>query len=456
MKGTRFLLAAALLLAGCTAAPAEPVQTAETAEATPAPAAEETAAAPTLRELTTVADGRCYLQSRIDDTAQIYLTTLDLTDGQQRVACTKPGCTHSDESCWGRMLGNGVAQPKTMEVYTDGTRLYWVLLTEYSHFSIGGVEPESAVFVTDLTGASCPPAQMLAGTPNYGGDFLQDNSYMDSRWFTDGETLWAFISSNPPDETTGEQTFAATLIHFEPAPEGSAAPYTPRVVWRQVRDGFTDYAGLLDGQLVVAVQYPGSDTGSLADNYKNSTTELRVLGCDGTLGEPLARFVNGEYKTQALVDGQWYTMAADSTDLQVTDLHTGESRTLCNLPEAAETFSVTPQFVYGGRLVVDMSRDVGDLRYVIDTETGAATTLPATWAKDGVAPRVPVIRQVAGDRCLLMVGDQDRMLTTMGQDGGTYSFNSPVPIWAVTDFGAYLDGDQNWTVCTVLDPDGNM
>ena len=73
-----------------------------------------------------------------------------------------------------------------------------------------------------------------------------------------------------------------------------------------------------------------------------------------------------------------------------------------------------------------------------------------------MSPRAPLIRQVAGDRCLMMVGDQYRMLTTMGQDGGTYSFNSPVPIWAVTDFGAYLDGDQDWTVCTVLDPDGNM
>lgn len=41
MKGTPFLLAAALLLAGCTAAPANPVQTAETAAATPAPAAEK-------------------------------------------------------------------------------------------------------------------------------------------------------------------------------------------------------------------------------------------------------------------------------------------------------------------------------------------------------------------------------------------------------------------------------
>ena len=457
MLGTPFLLAAALLLAGCTAAPANPVQTEETAAATPAPAAEEaeeTAAAPVLRELTPCTLDRYYKASAIDDSSQIFLTTIDLNDGRQRVACTKPGCAHTGPDCWAWLQDSTVGRPNKLELYTDGEQLYWVNLTDYGHYDMGTIDPQSSVFVSGLEGADAPPVEWLAGTPNYGGDFLQDNSYMDSHWFTDGETLWALINSNPPDETTGEQTFATTLIHFEPAPEGSFAPYTAQVVWRQVRDGSTGYAGLLDGQIVVGVQYPGPDTGSMADNYKNSTTELRALGCDGILGEPLARFVNGDYKTQALVDGQWYTMAADSTDLQVTDLHTGESRTLCNLPEAAETFSVTPQFVYGGRLVVNLSRDAGDVRYVIDTETGAATTLPTTWAKDGAIPRVPVFYQVAGDRCLMKVGSQDRMVTDMGQDGGTYTHPSSLSVYAVEDLGAYLDGDQNWTICDLLTPNG--
>ena len=442
-------LLAALLLAGCAATPANPVQTEETAEATPAPAAEEaekTAAAPTLRELTTVADGRCYLQSRIDDTAQIYLTTLDLTDGQQRVLCAKPGCTHSDESCWGRMLGNGVAQPKTVEVYTDGVRLYWILLTEYSHFSIGGVEPESAIFVTDLTGASCPPAQMLAGTPNYGGDFLQDNSYMDSRWFTDGETLWALVNSNPVEET-GRQTMTTTLFHFVPAPAGSEVPYTARVVWQQGGDHGIDCMGLLDGQILLRLPVSCAGVGDF---------ELRLLSADGTLGEPLLTYRDSDFREAVLLDGLWYTVPKDSTDLQCTDLRAGQTRTLCTLPLTQTPLDIQAGPAYEGRLVVDVSYNLEKERYVIDTVTGSVTTLPATWTKDGVSPRAPLIRQVAGDRCLMMVGDQDRMLTTMGQDGGTYSFNSPVPIWAVTDFGAYLDGDQDWTVCTVLDPDGNM
>lgn len=450
------LLAAALCLAGCTAAPAAPASqpaTADTAEAAPA----EESARPVLRELTRCADGQYYVASGIDESGQVFLTTVDLYDGRQRVCCSRPGCAHQDESCWAWMRASTVAQPEWLDVYTDGERLYWVNRTDYGHYGMENNTPQSSVFVTGPEGAAAPPAEWLAGTPNYCGNFLQDNSCMDIRWFTDGETLWAYITSNPPDETTGEQTFAATLVHLAPAPEGSEVPYAAQVVWRQVRDGNTGYVGLLDGQIVVQVQYPGPDTGSLADNYKNSTSELRVLGCDGTLGEPLLTFTNGDWKNTVngttILDGHWYRMSLHSADLEAVDLRTGESRTLCTLPGAEDSNSMTPELVYNGRLMVDVSDVAGDTRYVIDTATGDTVTLPATWAKDGAVPRAPVFCQVAGDRCLMMVGTQDRMLTTMGQDGATYTFNSPLSVYAVSDLGAYLDGDQDWQICTLLYPD---
>lgn len=444
-------LAALLCLTGCRAAPAVSAPaTAETAEA--APAAEP--ARPVLRELTRCAEGQYYVMTAIDESGQVFLTTVDLYDGQQRVCCTRPGCTHQDESCPAWVRGSTVAQPAWTDVYTDGERLYWVNRTDYAHYGIEDIQPASSIFVSGLEGSDQPPAAWLEGTPNYCGNFLQDNSCMDIRWFTDGQTLWAFITSNPPDETTGEQTFAATLCHIEPAPAGSEVPCTARVVWRQAGSGNIDCLGLLDGQLVVQVQYPGPDTGSLADNYRNSTSELRVLGCDGTLGEPLLTFRNGDQKMQFMQDGQWYTMSADSADLQVTDLRTGAARTLCTLPIAPETTGITPRLVRDGQLVVDVMEDTGETRYLIDTTTGAMTTLPDTWLKDGAVPRVPVLFQTAEDRCLMIVGTRDRMLTTMGQDGGTYTYNSPVFVWAVADLDAYLKGDQNWRICTLLVPDG--
>lgn len=449
MLGTPFLLAAALLLAGCTAAPANPVQTEETAAATPAPAAEEaeeTAAAPVLRELTPCTLDRYYKASAIDDSGQIFLTTIDLNDGRQRVACTKPGCAHTGPDCWAWLQDSTVGRPNKLELYTDGEQLYWVNLTDYGHYDMGTIDPQSSVFVSGLEGADAPPVEWLAGTPNYGGNFLQDNSYMDSHWFTDGETLWALVNSNPVEET-GRQTMTTTLFHFVPAPAGSEVPYTARVVWQQGGDHGIDCMGLLDGQILLRLPVSGAGVGDF---------ELRLLSADGTLGEPLLTYRDSDFREAVLLDGLWYTVPKDSTDLQCTDLRAGQTRTLCTLPLTQTPLDIQAGPAYEGRLVVDVSYNLEKERYVIDTVTGSVTTLPATWTKDGVSPRAPLIRQVAGDRCLMMVGDQDRMLTTMGQDGGTYSFNSPVPIWAVTDFGAYLDGDQDWTVCTVLDPDGNM
>ena len=140
MKRVFSLALAALLLAGCTAAPANPVQTEETAAATPAPAAEEaeeTAAAPVLRELTPCTLDRYYKASAIDDSGQIFLTTIDLNDGRQRVACTKPGCAHTGPDCWAWLQDSTVGRPNKLELYTDGEQLYWVNLTDYGHYDMG-------------------------------------------------------------------------------------------------------------------------------------------------------------------------------------------------------------------------------------------------------------------------------------------------------------------------------
>lgn len=451
------LLAAILLAVGCADRPAVASdETAGPAAATPESARENAASSPetqpVLQELTASAGGYFYVSSPIGENGPVYLTTVDLNDGQQRVLCGKPGCTHSDESCWAYLYSGTEARPWSLEVYTDGHLLYFVYLTDYQHAGLEGAQPESAVYVADLTGTSCPLWEMAGQGPNYCGAFLQDNACTEDYWFTDGDTLWALILSNPLDDA-GAQTFAATLYHFAPAPQGDAAPYAAEVVWRQVREGNIGYQGLLDGQILLDLQYPGPDTGSLADNYKNSQSELRLLSCQGTLGEPLARFTNGSLQMHQLVDGQWYTMAAESTELQVTDLLSGQTRTLCTLPIQEGAFSVTPQLAWNGKLVVDVSGDAGDTRYVVDTATGAMTTLPATWAKDGVVSRVPVFCQVAQGRCLLQVGTQDRMLTTMGQDGGTQTFYSPLPVYAVMDLDAYLAGSQDWQVCSLLAPD---
>ena len=450
-------LLAALLLAGCAAAPANPVQTEETAEATPAPAAEEaekTAAAPTLRELTNAADGRCYLQSRIDDTAQIYLTTLDLTGGQQRVLCAKPGCTHSGPDCWAWLRADNSAQARQLRILTDGARLYWIW--ETTGEGTTGTQPYSAVFTSGTEGAPAPLWEWMNGTPDYCGVYQQDYACTDSHWFTDGENLWVFQRCEPKDET-GQPCFPASLCRLVPNEDPEGPPYRAECVWRQDIGAYGQYLGLVEGKILFSRSLRADGTPARRDgDYENTCRELRLLSADGSCSQALQTDTYGATRAAALLDGLWYTVPAGSDQLQVTDLGTGQTRTVCTLPLEGDGEGIDLGPVYEGRLAVAITRENREDGYVVQLDDGTLTARMATWAKNGVTPRLPRLYARAGDRCLLMVGTRDRMLTAMGPDGSTDTFDSPVFLWAVTDLDSWLDGDQNWQLCTILNPDGDL
>ena len=91
-------------------------------------------------------------------------------------------------------------------------------------------------------------------------------------------------------------------------------------------------------------------------------------------------------------------------------------------------------------------------RLVFDRADGSLLReLPATWLKDGASPRLPDLYAENGTRAILRVDSRLGTATDMGQDGSVYTHPTEEPVYGVIDLDTYLDGSQDWTLCTPED-----
>ncbi len=439
------LLLAFFLLAGCTATPPS--------SQNPSPSSGP-GALPVLQELTVCTADQCYIQSRIDSSDDRYLTKIDLYSGRQQVVCAKPGCLHKGKGCWGWVRPNHAAAPRLLRILTDGEQLYWIW--ESVDNGTPGIQPYSAVFVSGLEGAPAPPEEWLVQAPNYCGAYQQDNDCIESQWFTDGQNLWVFQHCEPLD-AAGHRCFPASLCRLVPNEDPDGPPYRAECVWRQDIGAYGEYLGLLNGKILLRWSLRADGTPARReDGYAATRQELRLLSPDGTLSAALQQGALGDTRAAALLDGVWYTVPAGSDHLQATDLCSGHTRTVCALPLESDADLIDLLTQYDGRLVVSIARENREDGYVVNTATGTLTPMQATWSKNGATPRLPILYAQSGARGLLMVGTRDRMIRAMGPDGSTDTFDSPIFLWAVTDVGDWLDGNQNWQPCTLLIPDADL
>lgn len=453
MKRLLPALLCAALLAGCgadTAAPAGPKpapETAETAEPLPQGA---------LRLVWQGGDTYAMGGSTVYgvDSGYYYdarfLTGLDLDTGVLGLVCAKPGCAHTDAGCdaW---LGPSPADGYTIAqcgAFAEGGKLYRVYVTAPEH---GGGAAYSTLTVSALDGSG--QTLLCEG-------FAPDGSCLDIAWLADDAALYAVAESNPPraDGQSSERTAVLRISKtdgsvqrlFDWSAGGEAPTATPRL-----------FAAAVCGSRLVLGQSrpPEAHTGSMAGDAAASRITWHVLDLDtGTLGDSLPLADEGQLLE--LRDGAAWQIDEAGT-LTVQDPLTGD--VLRQYPglwpaelEPAAVFAVTDRYIAIDGAARSAPQDGSPLyqphRLVFDRADGSLVReLPATWWKDGAEARLPALYAQNGSRAALLVDSRTATASDVGQDGSIYTHPSESPVYAVIGLEEYLDGSQDWTLCTPPD-----
>ena len=150
MKRVFSLALAALLLAGCTATPADSSESSAAVTAETAAAQASTGNGEPLRLLQHGDEKQYYTQESLDDSSTMILYhVVDLQSGKDTIPCDVEGCTHDSESCPAVSTDVPAYQPF---VLNDTTLVVISVKTDFSQ--IGAVEssPDGSVPTVRIAG----------------------------------------------------------------------------------------------------------------------------------------------------------------------------------------------------------------------------------------------------------------------------------------------------------------
>ena len=414
-------LLAALLLAGCTAAPAGSGSTAS-AEATPAAESAETAeeAAATastepLRLLQTGDEKQYYLTepANADQTLERF-RIVDLTTGENTIPCDVEGCTHDSEDCpavWSRATWDfGVAA--------------WVLNEDTLLILSSTSEPNKTVF--SFADRNCQNLTPFATVEDAMGIAQQ---------CTDGTSLYFLMSIEGG-------TYKICRL--------SLADGSQTVLWEG-----TEYPapGVIGRNFVLKTSdltypEPTGDLGADATALPTGTVTHSLLNVDtGELRE-LYTYSSDAWNLDNLdayvVDGQYYQIDRAAGTLSTVDPDTGEVRQISDgLPIADRntyTSDYQPEAVLDGwmvfyRLPVIVNVETGEVRQRID--------LPENyWNGYGHQPSIYLQLQ---DRLLVDCRYEPYTRTGIGTDGTPYTIETERTYLGLISIDDFLNGVPNYT-----------
>lgn len=422
MKRACSLLLTALLLAGCTAAPAASESAASTATAE-TPAAEEAAPTASTEPLHLLQQGdekQYYLtESANADQTLVRFRIVDLTTGENTIPCDVEGCTHDNEDCpavWSR------------ETWDFGVSA-WVLDEDTLLIASSTSAPKTIYYFADR---NCQNLTPIATVEDAAGIDLK---------CTDGTSLYFLLTR----EGGFYEICRLSLADGSLAVLWEGAEYpVPGVIGRDfvVKTSDLTYPAPTGDLIADATTPPtGTVTHSLLNVDTGEVRELYTYSSDDWNLDTLDAYV---------VNGRYYQIDRVAGTLNTIDPATGEVRQITDqLPATASGTYAN----YMPQAVLDSWMVFYDLPVIVNVETGEVRQridLPENyWNGYGHQPSIYLQLQ---DRLLVDCRYEPYTRTGIGTDGTPYTVETNHIYLGLISIEDFLNGVPNYTeVCQLPD-----
>lgn len=415
MKRAFSLALAALLLAGCTAAPAASESAASTATAE-TPAAEEaapTASTEPLRLLQQGDEKQYYLtESANADQTLVRFRIVDLTTGENTIPCDVEGCTHDNEDCpavWSR------------ETWDFGVSA-WVLDEDTLLIASSTSAPKTIYYFADR---NCQNLTPIATVEDAMGIAQQ---------CTDGTSLYFLLTR----EGGFYEICRLSLADGSLAVLWEGAEYpVPGVIGRDfvVKTSDLTYPAPTGDLIADATTPPtGTVTHSLLNVDTGEVRELYTYSSDDWNLDTLDAYV---------VNGRYYQIDRVAGTLNTIDPATGEVRQITDqLPATAPGTYAN----YMPQAVLDSWMVFYDLPVTVNVETGEVrqrAELPENyWNGYGHQPGIYLQLK---DRLLVDCRYEPYTRTGVGTDGTPYTVETTHIYLGLISIEDFLNGVPNYT-----------
>lgn len=428
MKRVFSLALTALLLAGCSAAPAAGSESSTTVTAETAVAQASTGNGEPLRLLQHGDEKQYYRQESLGkDDSMILYHVVDLQTGEDTIPCDVEGCTHDSESCPAVTTQIPSYQPF---VLNDSTLL---VLSGMNHSS-------QSTFIT-LMDRNCQNRRVLKKLE--GVDLFLDPNHM----YTDGDFL--YCCGYEKNAALGATLYTIYRIDLS---DGTTNNLTQHFY------NFQFMRGAVGRDLVLYQEnltYPDTfgDPTATASSHPTGTKSHVLLNVDTGEVRDFCSYSSDDYVLDRLyfyvIDGQYYWIDSTAGTLFTVDPTTGESRLLTDQLPITEPDALSAEYQYQMEANLNGWLVFYDLPLLVNAETGEVrqrADLPENlWNGYGHQPQIFLQLK---DRLLVDCRYEPYTRTDLSDDGTPFTTQSDQMYLGLISIDDFLNGVPNYTeVC---------
>ena len=433
MKRVFSLALAALLLAGCTAAPADSSESSAAVTAETAAAQALTGNGEPLRLLQHGDEKQYYTQETLESAdSMILYHVIDLQTGEDTIPCDVEGCTHDSESCPAVTTQMPSYQPF---VLNDTTLVVISVKTDFSQIGAAESSPDGSVPLSYaskilLMDRNCQNRRVLTELEDVGLFWAPDSLY------TDGEFLYCCGCEND--------------IYCISLSDGTATNLTEHF------QDFQFMMGAVGRDLILQqenITYPDATSRptQAVSSHPTGTKSQVLLNVDTGEVRDFCSYSSDDYVLDNLyfcvVNGRYYWIDSTAGTLSTVDLDTGENRLLTDQlpvtdPNERSSYYQIEANLNGWLVFYNQS-------IIVNAETGEVrqrADLPENyWNGYGHQPQIFLQLK---DRLLVDCRYEPYTRTDISDDGSPYTTQTEQMYLGLISIDDFLNGVPNYTeVC---------